>query len=71
MTMLEGRILAQLMGFLSNVTGRNKDFDLALVQFEKHFPIPQKSMQQFVQEQSQEIQKLFSQMQEVAMNYML
>ena len=59
MPMLEGEILSQLMGFLGNGTGTNKDFDMALLQFEKvvhdmainHFKIPEESVGKFIQEQ--------------------
>jgi len=61
MPMLEGAILSQLMGFLSNGTGTNKDFDMVLLQFEKvihdmaisHFKIPEESVGKFIQEQIQ------------------
>jgi len=61
MAMLEGVILSQLMIFLSNGEGTNKDFDTALLQFEKvvhdlaigHFKIPEESVGKFIQEQIQ------------------
>lgn len=61
MPMLEGEILSQLMGFLGNGTGTNKEFDMAVFQFEKvvhdmaisHFKIPEESVGKFIQEQVQ------------------
>ena len=49
------------MIFLSNGEGTNKDFDTALLQFEKvvhdlaigHFKIPEESVGKFIQEQIQ------------------
>ncbi|PUU73300.1 hypothetical protein B9Z19DRAFT_1197010 [Tuber borchii] len=79
MPMLEGAILSQLMGFLHNGTGTNKDFDMVLLQFEKvvhdmvisHFKIPEESVGKFIQEQIQEIHKLFGQVQAIAESYQL
>ena len=61
MPMLEGEILSQLITFLRNGEGTNKDFDAALLQFEKvvhdlaisHFKIPEESVGKFIQEQIQ------------------
>ncbi|KAG0638733.1 hypothetical protein HOY80DRAFT_1022982 [Tuber brumale] len=79
MPILEGAILAQLMGFLHNGAGTDKDFDVALIQFEKvihdtainHFKVPEESVGKFIQEQIQEIHKLFGQVHTISENYHL
>ncbi|KAG0131076.1 hypothetical protein HOY82DRAFT_608569 [Tuber indicum] len=79
MPILEGAILAQLMGFLQSGAGTDKDFDLALTKFEEvihdtavnHFKLPEESVGKFIQEQIQEIHKLFGQVHAISESYHL